>query len=270
MKMNNLSINKLMALLDLPNEIINASNELIKKIDIAKYQFLIDELISKNASIETYNKLKECFPNDNKNIGVLVIELYAMLESYKKYQEKNLDIKIFINTMKCIKRFLNESKKRYGEYIYDRGWWVYRQLNLSIFRIGDLEYELINHDEINIHIPSDALFTKEEVDNSLLEANKFINTYFKEYKNAKYYCESWLLSPVLKTILDDKSNILSFQERFQIIDINPNNKDYLIWVFNKNEYKTLDELIETTSLQRRIKELIKNNINIGEAKGLLK
>lgn len=257
-------------MIELPDEIKEDVQNYIKKIDIEEYQFLIDELISKDASIETYDKLKNCFLDDKKNIGILTIELCAALKTYKRYQEHNIDISIFIDTMKCFKRFLNESKRKYNEYIFDRGWWVYRQLNMSLFRINDLEYELLNKDEIAIHIPSDAIFSEEKVDESLDLIEIFVNKNFKVYKNAKYTCDSWLLSPVLKEILDDNSNIISFQNRFNIVDIDTNNKDYIIWVFNKNNYNSLDELLEKTSLQRKIKELIKNNINIGSAKGVLR
>ena len=268
--MNNLTIDELMVMLELPNEIKEDVQNCIKKIDIEKYQFLIDELISKKASINTYDKLKNCFLDDKKNTGVLTIELYAALKTYERYRKYNIDINIFIDTMKCFKRFLNESKRKYNEYIFDRGWWVYRQLNMSLFRINDLEYELLDNDEIAVHIPSDAIFSKEKVDQSLELINKFVNKYFEVYKNAKYTCDSWLLSPVLKDILNDNSNIISFQNRFNIIDIDTNNKDYIIWIFNKNNYNSLDELEEKTSHQRKIKELIKNNINIGCAKGVLR
>lgn len=268
--MNILSLNELMTIIDLPEEAKSKVNIFCKNIDVNIYQSIIDELLSKKASIKTYENLKDYFKDDEENIGVLSIELLAMLKTYENYQKLNIDKSIFIDTMKCFKRFLLESKKKNGMYIFDRGWWVYRQLNMSLFRIYDLEYELIDYDTINIHIPSDALFTKEEVDKSIQAFKIFIDNHFKEYKNAKLYCDSWLLSPVLKELLDDKSNIISFQNRFDILDVDEEDKGYIIWVFNKNINTPINELSEETSLQRKIKELMKQNIDIGSAKGIIR
>ena len=259
-----------MKIINLPKEIIIDVNRKFEEIDTTKYQLIIDELISKDASITTYEKLKDSFEDDYKNIGILTIELIAMLKTYENYQKLNIDKSIFIDTMKCFKRFLLESKKKNNEYIFDRGWWVYRQLNMSLFRIYNLEYELIDYDTINIHIPSDALFTKEEVDKSIQAFKIFIDNHFKEYKNAKLYCDSWLLSPVLKELLDDKSNIISFQNRFDILEVDKEDKGYIIWVFNKNINTPINELSEETSLQKKIKELMRQNINIGSAKGIIR
>ena len=268
--MDKKSLNNLMTMIALPNEIIDDVNKKFDSININEYHSIIDELISKEASIEIYERLKDSFIDDSKNIGVLTIELLAMIKTYERYKELNIDNSIFIDTMKCFKRFLLESKKKNNEYIFDRGWWVYRQLNMSLFRINDLEYELIDNHTIDIHIPSDAKFRKEEVDKSLLEFKKFINKYFIEYKDARLYCDSWLLSPLLKEILNDKSNIISFQKRFDILNIDKEDKGYIIWVFNKNINTPIIELDEFTSLQRKIKELMKQNIHIGSAKGILR
>lgn len=268
--MEKLSLNELMKIINLPKEIIIDVNRKFEEIDTTKYQLIIDELISNKASIKTYENLKDYFKDDEENIGVLLIELVAMLKTYENYQKLNIDKSIFIDTMKCFKRFLLESKKKNGKYIFDRGWWVYRQLNMSLFRIYDLEYELIDYETINIHIPSDAIFTKEEVDKSIQAFKIFIDKYLNEYKDAKLYCDSWLLSPILKKILNENSNIISFQNRFNILEVDKEDKGYIIWVFNKNINTPINELSENTSLQRKIKELMKQNIDIGSAKGIIR
>ena len=118
--MNILSLNELMTIIDLPEEVKNKVNIFYKNIDINIYQSMIDELLSNKASIKTYENLKDYFKDDEENIGVLLIELVAMLKTYENYQKLNIDKSIFIDTMKCFKRFLLESKKKNGKYIFDR------------------------------------------------------------------------------------------------------------------------------------------------------
>jgi len=269
--MNNMDIYELIRKLRLPYEISNKIIKLIKENDFKKYQILINELITLEASIDTFNKIKE--EANNQEDYILIIYLFASLKTYQKYLKKGIDEDIFIDTMKCFSRFINESYMRNGKYIFDRGWWTYRQTNMTLFRIGELEYEFIienNERIVSIHIPSDANFSNDYVDVSLNKCKDFIKKYYPEYINAKFICDSWLLSPILKEVLPLKSNILSFQQRFNIINFNSEERDFIIWIYNKNINTPLNELDEKTTLQIKVKELLKNNINIGSAYGILK
>lgn len=74
--------------------------------------------------------------------------------------------------MKCFSRFVLENYKWTGKWSFDRDFWVLRQLSLSLFRIGELEFETCSIDDniakkingnknekvIYVHIPSDVNF----------------------------------------------------------------------------------------------------------------
>ena len=141
---------------------------------------------------------------------------------------------------------------------------------MSLFRIGALEYEFCRGEEenvIGIHIPSDADLTPASVEDSLKRAGFFFRTCYSEYRYEKYRCDSWLLSPVLKTLLPEESNIVSFQKRFQIMQEDRESKEFIEWLFQKPENTDCKILPENTGLQKRAKALLLKGGTIGSAAG---
>ena len=65
---------------------------------------------------------------------------------------------------------------------------------------------------ISIHIPQGEKLTLDQVKESLILGMDFWG------KELPYLCHSWLLYPGLKDILPESSNILQFQNEFQIIE----------------------------------------------------
>ena len=186
----------------------------------------------------------------------------------KKFIKKEISLKKSFQ-YNYISRFINECKVINNEKYFDRDFWVHKQLSLVIFRLGELEYEFIN-DSISVHIPSDAVLTKKKIDKSLMMLRKFIYEHYPNYKDKLIYCDSWLLSPNLATYLNKDSNILTFQNYFDIIRINLDNNDFIGWLFQTNNYNDLKLLKEETSLQRKVKEALLKNEKIGCAYGVLK
>ena len=125
-------------------------------------------------------------------------------------------------------------------------------------------------DVIFIHIPRSNGFTKEIIDNSLNRKEEVFK-YFNAPKDIKFVTFSWLLSPDLRCILKDDSNILYFQNKFDLIFTKENKKDFLKFVFNEpfeiNDYNILKE---ETSLQKNIKNKIINKEKLCIGLGILK
>ena len=137
--------------------------------------------------------------------------------------------------------------------------------------MGELEYELVQEEqrEIHIHIPSDADLRKPSVKSSLEKFYAFRKEYFPEWKDVRLVCDSWLLAPALKELLDPTSNILAFQELFELDIINPEATWFMSFVYPGHE--TVDEnLPEKTTLQRRMKAYLLEGKQVGVAKGHLK
>ena len=80
--------------------------------------------------------------------------------------------------------------------------------------IEELEFELIDRPdrEISIHIPSDADLRPFRLQSTLNAFKAFLSAYYPDWSEVDWYCESWLLSPLLNELLEANSNILYFKQ----------------------------------------------------------
>lgn len=258
--------------IDLQSEM---SKEVWKCHKINNYNEYYDSLIKlydRNTWEQGIKELEEVFGEDVNGVKMLTCLLNCATYTYQLYRNKNISEKIFIDSMKFCTRFVGEHFEAHGTYKFVWGWWFPRQLSMSEFRIGELEYEMLpdcNGEKcIGIHIPSDAVLKLSELRNSYLEAKKFFNRFYPQYTNAKMICESWLLSPSLKEILPETSNIITYQNLFNIVQVDAENDGYLHWIYKKGNIP-FEELPENTTLQREVKKYILNGKKIGAAQGTL-
>ena len=260
-------------LIGLQAEVILKLKYISKEIYFDKIDLFLEQMMNIKTAALAYKNLNTLLQEDKDNIKMLYCQLECARRLYNRYKEKHIEKNIYIDTMKCFTRFIEECKKKNGRMFFDRGWWTYRQVSMNIFRVGELEYQFNEYNgenTIDIHIPSDADLSKEAVDYSLKQAEIFFKTYYGDYKYKKYTCDSWLMSPKLKHLLSEKSNILSFQNRFDIIQENTENKEYIEWLFQvpvNTDYKNLPE---KTCLQGKVKELLLNGGAVGSAYGIMK
>lgn len=267
-----MEMNELLNILDMP-EAVNA--EVIKfgkRFDYASVQNLMDGFYNSDTWDEARERLKEVLGADEQGIKMLGCMLHCALLTYDKYIRLGIDREIFTETMKCFTRFINEHYAMTGEYAFDREWWTVRQIAMKLFRIGELEYELLcweGKKVISIHIPSDAKISDDNCTQSLSRARAFADRYFEDYKNADFICHSWLLSPALKQLLPETSNIIKFQQRFDIKSVDEDAMDFIGWVFKTTD-PTLETLPENTSLQRRMKQYLLDGGKVGAALGVIK
>lgn len=264
---------ELYQMIGLPQEIIHRLEIMDTRLNLKPLDTLLDSLMDKSISRQAYQSLKTYIQDDSDQMKMLYCQLECARRIYAEYQEKQIPDIIFIDTMKCFSRFIEECGKINGRLFFDRGWWTYRQISMNIFRIGTLEYQFEKYDGetvIGIHIPSDADLSKESVDTSLKEAAEFFQKYYPGYEYHNYTCDSWLLSPTLKTLLSEESRILAFQRRFHIIRENPEDKEFMQWLFwvpiHSEDYQKLPE---TTHLQRDVKKLLLHGGTIGAAYGIM-
>lgn len=221
---------------------------------------------------EALTQLQALLGDDPDHIKMLACMLKASADLYTVYQEKGFSDKIYFDTMKCYTRFIDETCKMTGKLYFDRYWWTTRQAGGHLFRIEALEYEMKHMDGaivIGIHIPSDGDFSPSAVDISLRSAKAFFAGHYPELANAEYRCHSWLMDGQLKDMLKEDSNILSFQERFDIFDRGETETDFMEWVYHTQsaDYAALPE---NTSLQRNMKKHLLSGGVIRNAYGRLK
>lgn len=236
------------------------------------------------------SELKRHIGKDAGGFGILACELRCALKTFEIYEKHGIPEEIYVDTMKCFSRFVNEHRESYGCYGFDREWWTPRQISGLLFRIGELEYEMpkapdesyasaagsaVEHKGaenercIWLHIPSDARLTAEGIEDSVNRAQQFFAEKFNEYARAGIKCESWLLSPTLREVLPPSSKILGFQEYFVTESLGVEEKEFMTWVFKRPDIPLAD-LPEDTSLQRNLKNYLLSGGKMTAAEGTLK
>ncbi len=267
-----------MDILTLCNEINLQTETKNRVLDFAD-SFNFDTVNKQLKGFLTYEKmqgaqieLQAILSPDEDNIKILACMLKASVDIYDIYKAKGISDEIYFSTMKCYTRFIDETYKITGKLYFDRYWWTARQAGCHLFRIGELEYEIKHIDDkavIGLHIPSDADFSPSAVDKSLFKAKRFFAEHYPELADCEYRCHSWLLDSQLKEMLSENSNIISFQNRFEIFDEGEVDTGFIEWLYNtkSNDYSALPE---NTSLQRNMKKHILSGGVIRNAYGRLK
>ena len=146
--------------------------------------------------------------------------------------------------------------------IYERGY--------SGIRVSQLLWVVyfINDAIIKIHIPGGSKLEKEKVLSSLKKSYDELKKYFK-VKNFKYYCESWLLSDEIHSLLNQESNIYQFYQLFQVEKKEDCISDILNFLY-QNEMANYNTLQEDTYLQKIVKKELLNGTVFHLGIGVLK
>ncbi|MBQ7336770.1 MAG: DUF5596 domain-containing protein [Clostridia bacterium] len=259
--------------IELQDEIAAKVSCFLKDFDLAPVERLICELGQPEASPDAYRALSEQLGEDPDGTKILSCYLLAAANTYASYQSMGISDDIYFDTMKCFPRFIGETLERKGMLAFDRAHWSYRHLNMTILRIGALEYERKLRKEekvIAIHIPSDASFDPTSLDASLSAARNLIKEKFPDCGSDPITCESWLLSESLREVLKESSNILKFQARFEMKEQYPDTNAPIPFIFHTSNCDDLAALPENTSLQRNLKAWMLAGKYIGVGFGVLK
>lgn len=208
---------------------------------------------------------------DPDGFRMLACQLGVALKTLTAYRAAGIPDEIFFATMDCFPRFVGEHKDTFGNYGFDREWWTYRQLSMRLFRIGELEFEIMNNTQhsIDIHIPSNADLTPDKPLAACRDAAAFFKKYGYSVSGDDWSCFSWLLSPDLPRFLPAKSRILALQALFTIGVGNEDDRSYRQWLF-KNRQLEPQDFPETTSLQRSVKAFVLSGNNFRSGHGHLK
>lgn len=267
-----MDLRQLYASIDLQPEIAGRLEELQSGFLPKGAEVYLEQLTRPETAAGAYRLLDACLSDDPDHLKMLYCQLECACRIFPTYQEMGIAESVFTDTMKCFSRFIAECGRRNGRLFFDRGWWTYRQISMSLFRIGALEYEFTRHEGkrvIGIHIPSDADFAESSVDRSLADAEAFFGAHFPDYPRDTWICDSWLLSGTLRMHLREGSNILSFGKRFTILQEDQEG-ECLEWLFQVPDHTPADRLPEHTALQRSVKRFLLDGGKIGTALGVLK
>ncbi|GAA3822588.1 acyltransferase domain-containing protein [Streptomyces phyllanthi] len=107
---------------------------------------------------------------------------------------------------------------------------------------------------LNLHIPDyRGPLSPEACDRSVALAREFFALHYPDERYESALCHSWLLDPQLKRRLPGDSNIVRFQERFEVVYVNSEPEDDLPirFVFGDPELP-VDTLPRRTSVERAV------------------
>ena len=252
-----------------------------------------DELFSLTSSEEAIKAVAGLFTDDPGSSGeeacfkALAVLLAAMLRTRELYIGKGIDLSVYYATMAYINRMLTENHIVSGRYNLDRGaFWISKHLLLSVFRLGTLDFEMLTISKevsdlskgrlyegervISVHIPSDAVLTRESLDRTYKMCYEFFRKFFPGFTYDKIYCHSWLMSPDLKYILQDGSRILEFQSDYELVYTSDDSSSCLFWLFYKDgadiDYNSLPE---NTSLRKAAKKRLLDGGKVRSGIGII-
>ena len=121
---------------------------------------------------------------------------------------------------------------------------------------------------LNVHIPRRGKINSENNEAAYREAIRLHRIMFPEKDLKAIVCTSWLLSPDLKELLSESSNIIAFQSKFHKYPIKATGKTVFSFAF-PNAVEKYEDLAEDTSLQRKIKSRYLEGKSITEGSGII-
>ena len=245
-----------------------------------------EEMLSK--AEEEYKKGDEAFGEyleafalaENILVQQLNLYIYILLaeKTYEEYKKRGISDEIYFATMNAFHVVSEVEKARCGVYgigqvIYRA--WVRKNIDCIIYRVGLFEFEIrecpveipehgvsVGDIVLSVHIPRGADLREEISEASYDAARKFFRRYYGMEK-CVFICQSWLLHPWMQECLAEDSRIIKFQKKYNVFEVTTNYDVARTWIFPHCEGKSLDELPQNTSLQRKAVEYMKKGLPVG-------
>lgn len=148
-----------------------------------------------------------------------------------EYEKRKIPESVFWDTFRDLAIWCADCFEKTGTYGIRQYEWFVRHMDLTLFRLGRLEFErmpsvwdvrqepdVLTKGEplISVHVPAGEPLGEDACRQSVRRAFDFFG------RDLPYVCHSWLLGPELPGLLEASSNILRFRELFRVIAV-----DYL-------------------------------------------
>lgn len=186
------------------------------------------------------------------------------------YATRGIPENIARDTLADIGRHVEIHRLRTGEAGLADPDWLQLHLRGVIYQLGRLQFERAplggttsralqaqghpwqkGHPVLAVHIPGmSGSLSPSACDASFAQADAFHREHYPEYPLDLAVCKSWLMDRQLAEYLPQSSNIVQFQNRFEIAYTGePDNHDTLEFVF-RSPRLALDELPQNSTLER--------------------
>jgi hypothetical protein len=153
-------------------------------------------------------------------------------------------------------------RRTYGEFGLHTQNWLVGVWSGAYFWPGRLAFNLMRvegpPDErwvIDTHIPETGPLTPVAVDESFARAQDLFARHFADHPATELHCHSWLLDPYLAEALPADSNLVRFQQRWELYgEPAPGDQDAVFFVFRRREASAAERrlLPRDTRLQRAV------------------
>lgn len=167
----------------------------------------------------------------SENAGANLLSALYQCESLElKYMKMGIDQTILYDTLSDVRLWTDVWYDQSCELGLKETGWLSNHFSGKLFRLGRLQfcmgkamedipaYGLKQHDPIiEIHIPAGEPMGIEACKRSIAAARSFFAQHFPEHAYRCFTCHSWLLDKSLEVFLDKNSNILAFQEMFDVV-----------------------------------------------------
>lgn len=215
-----------------------------------------------------YDDRKQFFEEAQKRADKEQLYLYLYIrfavDLYPVFVERQISDEVYFQTFYDFTIWFRQcmKKKKKPGLIEER--WLSLPLCMKIFRLGRLQFEPDREKGIiHVHIPEGEPLDHAACGEAFQKADQFFGPEYQFFD-----CESWLLSPKLQNLLKPQSNILKFQNRFEVQDI--------VYPFRQAEERVFGEIRtdkenypENTSLQKAVKKFVLTGDDIGMGYGIL-
>ncbi len=217
-------------------------------------------------------------------------ELLLLILLSKKLRERLLGLamskKNAYLTLCDIKYKMLENERIFNIVGTNKWDWYKKVFTPNIFAIGRLQFEIGTFPEeiyerdgkvikrgtpiLRVHIPMSG----DPLDDKLCSASyRDARKYFAKLlgiEDIPFACGSWLLSPLNKTLLNEKSNIVKFASRYEIIKVTEyeNNGSIYPWIFDCQTDTPIEKLPRDTSLRRAYAKFIEDGGKLTYAFGI--
>ena len=194
----------------------------------------------------------------------LILSLYVRFATdlYKAYVEKEIPDEVYDATFSDFTIWYRHCVKERKKIGLCEEQWLKLHLKMKLFRLGRLQFEPDEEQKvIHVHVPEGESLSREGCEASFAWADRFFDSSYKLYD-----CESWLLSPALKELLEKESGILQFQNCFEIQSVNLENRQAEERVFG-SILEDPEAYPENTSLQKALKNYLSEGKKPGAGYG---
>lgn len=211
------------------------------------------------------------------------VQLLTVCLPFVRNYHKSIGVPEIITqaTLADLGRNVRVHRKREGVGGLGVMWWLMLHFRGVIFQLGRLQFERqrlgdqiaesinaaggdVTPDThaLSIHIPDFmGPMDHDACTESIRMATEFFPKYFPAWPVEFGVCNSWLLDPKLKDYLRPESNIIRFQDRFNLIETDGESNDSVMqFVFGKH-VADLETVTPRSSLERGVIAHIRNGNN---------